>query len=237
MYNTDEQRHIALVGTSAGQVHEIYWKSDTVGVEGTDALPVDFGQGGIVAVSGHYAIDQQRYVVVVGTSAGQVHEIFWKSDTWGSRAPTRSPWTSVTAASSTPARSTTPTSDATWSWSPVGTDGYTKIFWKELTVGIEGHDELPLDFRGAGGIVAVSGYYDAARRRLVVVVGATDGKVHQVYWQTLTVGIEAHSVVAQFPAGSIRDVGGFVAQTDGVEHIVVALNTGAVFESWLLPSS
>ena len=111
-----------------------------------------------------------------------------------------------------------------------------EIFWKEFTVGIEGHDDLPLDF-GSGGIVAVSGCYDAARRRHVVVVGATDGKVHQVYWQALTVGIEAHSVVAQFPAGSIVDVSGFVSQSDGVEHVVVALNNGAVFESWLPPGA
>jgi hypothetical protein len=236
MYNTDEQRHIALVGTAGGEVHEIYWRADTVGVEGQDALPVPFDPGSIVAVSGHYAPDQQRYVVVVATTTGQVHEIFWKSDTVGIEGTDPLPVTfgaggivdACVFYNTDERRNIVVVAEAS--------GRLHEIFWKELTVGIEGHDRFPLDF-GSGGIAAVSGFYDPSRQRHVVVVGASDGKVHQVYWKALTVGIEAHSVVAQYAAGSIVSVAGFYSLADQVEHVVVGLNTGEVLESWLLPTA
>jgi hypothetical protein len=236
MYNTDEQRHVALVATTSGQVEEIFWRADTVGVEGQDALPVDFDPGSIVAVSGHYAPDQQRYVVVVATNDGQLREIFWKSTTVGIEGTDTLP-VSFGANGIVDACVFYNTDERRNVVVVAEANGRLhEIFWKELTVGIEGHDQFPLDF-GSGGIVAVSGFYDPFRQRHVVVAGAADGKVHQVYWKALTVGIEAHSVVAQYPSGSIVSVAGFYSQADQVEHVVAALNTGEVFESWLLPTA
>ena len=83
MYNSDQHRHVVLVGTKDGKVHDIWWKPETIGIEGHDVLPVAFSPNSIVAVSGLYNPDHQRYVVFVGTSGGKVHEIWWKEDTAG----------------------------------------------------------------------------------------------------------------------------------------------------------
>jgi hypothetical protein len=76
-YNIDDKRHIVIVGTTNGRVHEIFWKSGQVGIEGHGDLPVQFTPGSIVSVSGFYNIDDKRHIVIVGTTNGRVHEIFW----------------------------------------------------------------------------------------------------------------------------------------------------------------
>ena len=68
LYDNNQQRYVVLAGTTAGKVHEIYWKDDTVGIEGHDDLPVTFTPGSIVAVTALYDGDQHEYVVVVGTT-------------------------------------------------------------------------------------------------------------------------------------------------------------------------
>jgi hypothetical protein len=128
------------------------------------------------------AMQRLRHIVVVGTTAGRLHEIFWKWD----------------------------------------------------TVGVEGDDDFPVTFN-SGSIVAVSGFYDTDKQRHVVVVGTTDGKVHQIYWKSFTVGIEAHSTVEQFAASSIKSVAGFYSSTDHFEHIAVGLSNGAVHELYVRP--
>lgn len=41
---------------------------------------IQLGANSIVGVTGFYNIDDKRHIVVVGTTNGRVHEIFWKSD-------------------------------------------------------------------------------------------------------------------------------------------------------------
>jgi hypothetical protein len=164
-------------------VREIFWKADTVGIEGQDDLPVPFPSGSIVGVSALYDPDQQRYIVIVALSSGKLHEIFWKA----------------------------------------------------TTVGIEGHDELPVSF-GANSIAAISSFYDNTKQRYVVAVGTKDGKVQQVYWQAFTVGIQAQATVTQLAANSIRGIAGFYSASDHVEHIVVGLANGRVREFWVIPN-
>ena len=151
---------MVVVGTSAGKVHEIFWKATTVGVEGHDDLPVSFAPGSIAAVAAMYNPDQQRHVVVVGTRAGKLHEIFWKAGT---------------------------------------------VELKVMT--IAGSFD-------PGSIIAVSGFYDGNKQRYVVIVGTTDGKVHQIYWKDTTVGIEAHSLVTQFSAQSIVSLAAYYSASD-----------------------
>jgi hypothetical protein len=231
MYDIDEQRHIALIGTRSGTVHEIYWRADTVGVEGDDDLPVTFGSD-LVAVSGTYAPDQRRFVVIAATTAGQLHEVFWRASTVGLEGtdvlPVEFGVDGIVDAC------ILYDTDQRRNIVLVGTSAgrVHEIFWQELTVGVEGHDDIPLAF-GAGAIVAVSGFYDEGRQRIVALVGTNDGKVHQVYWRSSTVGIQAHSVLAQYPAGSVVDVAGFYSVTDQVAHAVVALTGGEVEELWL----
>ena len=83
LYDADQQRFVVVVGTSAGKVHEIFWKSTTVGVEGHDDLPVSFDSDSIVSVAAWYDTDNRRYHVVVATSLGTLREIWWRTDTQG----------------------------------------------------------------------------------------------------------------------------------------------------------
>jgi hypothetical protein len=234
IYNLDQQRHIVVVGTTAGNVHEIFWKPDTVGIEGHDDLPVNFATNSIVAVAGLYDTNQQRHLVVVGTNAGKLHEIFWKADTVGVEGHDDLP------VAFAPGSIVTVTalydSDQQRYVVMVGTTAGTlhEIYWKADTVGIEGHDDLPVAF-DSGSIVAVSGFYDSNRQRYVVAVGMADGTIRQVYWRASTVGIEASSVVAKFSPSSIVSLAAFYSVSDNVNHIVVALSNGQLQEFWVTP--
>jgi hypothetical protein len=148
LYNSDQQRHIVFVGKTDGKVQEIFWKPTTVGIEGHDDLPVTFSPGGIVSVSGLYNNSDQRHVVLVGTTAGKVHEIFWKAD----------------------------------------------------TVGVEGDDDLPVTF-DPGSIVGVTAFYNSDNERHVVVVATRAGTLHEIFWKSDTVGVEGHD---DLPSSSMR---------------------------------
>ena len=234
LYNRDQQRHVVLVGTTAGKVHEIFWKPETVGIEGHDDLPVNFGAHSIVSVAGLYDTNQQRHLVLVGTAAGRVHEIFWKADTVGIEGHDDLP-VSFTPGSIAAVAALYDQEQQRFIV-VVGTKAgkLHEIFWKADTAGVEGHDDLPVDF-GAGSIVSVSGFYDSDRKRYVIAVGTSDGTVHQVYWKTSTVGIEAHSIVAAFGPRSIVSVAAFYSESDKVNHIVVALASGQTQELWTTP--
>ncbi len=126
-FSNADQRDVIIVGTISGKIHEIFWKSDTVGIEGEDDLPVSFDRNSIVAVSGFYNSSDQRHVVIVGTSDGNVHQIFWKSS----------------------------------------------------TVGIEFHGIIT-NF-GANNIIKLAGFYSENDQVEHVIVGTTDGKIHELW--------------------------------------------------------
>ena len=233
IYNSDQQRHVVLVGTTAGKVHEIYWKPETVGIEGHDDLPVDFGSNSIVAVSGLYDPDEQRHLVIVGTTAGTVREIYWKADTVGIEGQDDLPVSF--ASGSIVGVASIYNSDQKRYVVVVGTDQgkLHEVFWKSNTVGVEGHDDLPVDF-GANSISAVAGFYDSNRKRYVIAVGTSDGTLYQVHWKDDTVGIEARSTIAKLQ-GPIVGVAGFYGASEDVNHIVVALANGELKEFWMTP--
>jgi len=65
-------------------VRRIFWKSDTVGIEGQDDLPsVSFNQNAIKGIAGFYNSSDQHHVVIVGTTDGKVYRITWKATTVG----------------------------------------------------------------------------------------------------------------------------------------------------------
>jgi hypothetical protein len=235
LYNSDQQRHLVIVGRTNGKVHEIFWKPDTVGIEGHDDLPVSFASGSIVAVSGLYDKHQQRHIVIVATKAGKVHEIFWKADTVGIEGhddlPVAFPAGSIVGVSAL----YDPDQQRYIVVVALSSGKLHEIFWKATTVGIEGHDELPVSF-GANSIVAISSFYDNTKQRYVVAVGTKDGKVQQVYWQAFTVGIEAQATVTQLAANSVKGIAGFYSASDHVEHIVVGQTNGRVLEFWVIPN-
>jgi len=235
LYNSDQGRHIVIVGKTNGKVHEIFWKPDTVGIEGHDDLPVPFGPGTIRAVSGLYDKDQQRHIVIVATTAGRVHEIFWKADTVGVEGHDDLPVGFTPGTIVGVSALYDPDQQRYIIVVATSAGKLHEIFWKATTVGIEGHDDLPVNF-GSNSIVAVSSFYDNNKQRYVVVVGTKDGKVQQVYWKSFTVGIEAQVMVTQLPANSIRSIAGFYSAIDQIEHIIVGLSNGRVREFWVKPN-
>ncbi len=234
LYNSDQQRHVVVVGTAAGKIHEIFWKSDTAGIEGHDDLPVNFAPGSIVAVSGLYDADQQRHIVVVGTRAGKVHEIFWKADTAGIEGHDDLPV--QFEAGSIVSVAAFYNSDQRRYVVIVATKHGTlhEIFWKTDTVGVEGHDDLPVSFE-PGSLVSIAGFYDPIDQRHVVIAGTKDGSVHQLYWKAYTVGIETHSIITRITGASLVGLAAFRSDADGIEHIVAALSDGTLRELWTAP--
>ena len=233
-YNSDDQRHVVVVGTTGGKIHEIFWKSDTVGIEGQDDLPsVSFNQNTIAAVSGFYNSDDQRHVVVVGTTGGKIHEIFWKSDTVGIEGQDDLPSVSFNQ-NTIAAVSGFYNSDDHRHVVVVGTTGgkIHEIFWKSDTVGIEGQDDLPSVSFNQNAIKGIAGFYNSSDQHHVVIVGTTDGKVYRITWKATTVGIENQSLIAQFDANSIVGVGGFYSEHDRFEHVIVGTNDGKLYELW-----
>ena len=235
LYNSDQQRHLVIVGKTNGKVHEIFWKPDTVGIEGHDDLPVSFAPGSIVGVSALYDNHQQRHIVIVATKAGKVREIFWKADTVGIEGQDDLPVAFAGGAIVGVSALYDPDQQRYIVIVALSSGKLHEIFWKATTVGIEGHDELPVSF-GSNSIAAVSAFYDNNKQRYVVAVGTKDGKVQQVYWKSFTVGIEAQATVTQLPGNSIRSIAAFYSSSDHVEHIVVGLANGRVREFWVIPN-
>lgn len=66
-YAADEQRHMTMIGATQGIITELWSIPGQTNVEGNDYLPVTFDFGTIVSDSGHFSLDSQHHVVVVGT--------------------------------------------------------------------------------------------------------------------------------------------------------------------------
>ena len=231
-FSNSDQRHIVIVGTASGKIHEIFWKPGQVGIEGEDDLPVSFSPGSIVSVAAFYNSNDQRHIVIVGTTGGKIHEIFWKSDTVGVEGHddlpvSFSPGSIVSVAAFY-------NSNDQRHIVIVGTTGgkIHEIFWKSDTVGIEGEDDLPVSF-SAGTIKSVAAFYNSNDQRHIVIVGTTDGKIHEIFWKSDTVGIEIHGTIAQFNANSIVRVAGFYSESDDIEHAIVCTTDGKVHELWV----
>ena len=74
-FATGDQRHLVLIGTDNGSVHEVFWKAAQVGIEGEDDLPVPFDPGTIADVASMYNTDEQRHIALVGTSGGPPRDL------------------------------------------------------------------------------------------------------------------------------------------------------------------
>jgi len=237
LYNSDEQRHLVVVGKKNGKIEEIFWKSDTVGIEGHDELPATFGPNGIVAVSAMYDPHQRRHLVIVATKFGAVHELFWRSDSVGLEGVDQLPVT-FTPGSIVGVASIYNSDERRYvvvvATSGGGSGGLHEIFWKADTVGIEGHDALRLNLASKP-IVSVAGLYDSNRQRHVFAFGTANGQVHQVYWKAATVGIEAHGIVGEFGADQIASVGALYSPVDQIDHIIVGLKSRQIVELFVKP--
>jgi hypothetical protein len=240
-YSNGDQRDIMIVSSSDGTIHDVFWKSGQQGIEGEEVVPVNFGQNDIAATSGFLNTDAHRHVVIVATNQGKIHEIFWKELTVGIEGHdvfpvSFDPGTIEGVAGFYNSDTKRHIVIVATNTRIVGTPPFGvivgklhEIFWKADTVGIEGHDDVPVSFV-ADAIKGVAAFYDANARRHVVIVGTSDGNVYQIYWKADTVGIEVSSVIARFDSNSIVGVGGFYSDNDQFEHAIVGTTDGKVFE-------
>jgi len=234
-FSSGDQRDLVIVGTSVGKIHEVFWKVGQIGIEGEDDVPVTFAPATIVSVGTIYNSDQQRHVVLVGTAAGMVREIFWKSDTVGIEGQDDLPVTFE--ANSIVGVAGMYDSNQQRHIAIVGTSAgkVHEIFWKADTVGVEGHDDLPVEF-SPGSIVGVTALYDSDQQRYVVVVGTSAGTLHEIFWKTDTVGIEGHDdLPATFDLGSIIAVSGCYDSIRKRYIIAVGLADGTVRQLYWKP--
>jgi hypothetical protein len=168
-----------MVGTTAGRVHDIYWKADTVGIEGHEDLPVSFTPGSIVAVTAFYDSDQQRYVVVVGTNNGKLHEIFWKADTVGIEGHDELP-VDFGSGSIVAVSGFYDNNRKRFVVAVGTTDGTVhQVYWKALTVGIEAHSTVAKF--NSNSIVSLAGFYSVSDNVNHIVVALIDGSL-QEFW-------------------------------------------------------
>jgi hypothetical protein len=236
-FSSADQRHLVIVGTTTGKIHEVFWKSAQIGIEGEDDVPVMFAAGTIVSAGTIYNSDQQRHVVLVGTAAGKVREIFWKSDTVGIEGQDDLPV--AFAANSIVGVAGLYDSTQQRHIAIVGTSAgkVHEIFWKADTVGVEGHDDLPVAF-SPGSIVGVAALYDSDQQRYVVVVATSAGRLHEIHWKADTVGIEGHDdLPTALDPGSIVAISGCYDSNRKRYIIAVGLADGTVRQVYWKPST
>jgi hypothetical protein len=234
-FSSGDQRHLVVVGTSTGKIHEVFWKPAQIGTEGEDDLPVAFTTGTIVSVGTIYNSDQQRHIVLVGTTAGKVREIFWKSDTVGIEGqddlPVPFPQNSIVGVAGL--------YDSTQQQHLVivatSAGKVHEIFWKADSVGVEGHDDLPVAF-SPGSIVGVTAIYDTDQQRYLVVVATSAGRLHEIFWKADTVGIEGHDdLPTVFDPGSIVAVSSCYDASRKRYIVAVALADGTLRQVYWKP--
>ena len=83
-----------------------------------------------------------------------------------------------------------------------------------------------LDQFGANSIVGVGGYFDPVGQQHVVIVGTTDGKLYDLWWQ----GPNPATRELLYQFGANRGVGGYYAVTDKNQHAIVGTADGKVNE-------
>jgi hypothetical protein len=229
-FSSGDQRHLVVVGTAEGKIHEVYWHPAQIGIEGEDDLPVSFNPSTVASVGSIYNVDQGRHIVLVGTTAGKVHEIYWKPETVGIEGDDDLPVSF--AADSIVGVSGLYDPNEKRHIVFVGTTAGTvrEIYWKADTVGIEGQDDLPVSFT-SGSIVGVTGFYNSDQERYVVVVATNQGKLHEIFWKSTTVGVEGHDdLPTYFQPGSIVAVSGFYDPNRKRYVVAVGTNDGAVHQ-------
>ena len=85
-----------------------------------------------------------------------------------------------------------------------------------------------------GGVVGIAGYYAENDQYQHVIVGTTDGKVHEIYWKIGQQGIEGQYILTQFNANSIVGIAGYYAENDTGQHVIVGTKDGNVYDFSLI---
>jgi hypothetical protein len=221
-FSTSDQRHLVVVGTQQGGIHEIFWKPAQAGIEGEDNLPVSLGNNNIAAVGSMYNSDQQRHLVVVGKKTGKVEEIFWKPNTVGIEGHDELPVGFGPNRIAAVAGLYDNNQQRHLVFVATTFGKVHEIFWKADTAGIEGDDDLPVNFT-PNTISGLAALYNSDDQRYVVVVGTRAGALHEIFWKADTAGVEGHDDLP-VTVGSIVAVSGFydIAKK---RHVVVAATT------------
>lgn len=229
-FSEDDFRNNVIVGTSDGNVHYMFWKGHDSFVT-NERLPLSFDPGTIVSVSGYYSTDGQFQMVMVATTHGKVHEIFFKS-------------TQTQNGISIEGHDDLP--GINFSEPIVGVSGHFslvdarhlvvvgtqqrihEIFWRTGQDGIEGHDDVPVDF-GTASIHSISSHYNPHDGRENVIVGKilnNQSAIDWIFWQPSTVGVEDFFTLPINFASLIEPVVSSFYSVDDQRHHVVFVDRG-----------
>ena len=196
-----------------------------------DDLPVQFSAGTIVAVAGYFSTDDQYQHVIIATTNGKLREIYWKSG--GAGAGQDDLPVQFSAGTIVAVAGYFRTDDQYQHVIVATTNGKLReIYWKSGGAGA-GQDDLPVQF-SAGTIVAVAGYFRTDDLRNHVIVGTSDGKVHDIWWKSGQLGIEGEYVLTEFGAGTIVAVAAYHAENEKRHHVIVGVKDGNMYDFSLI---
>jgi Matrixin/Putative peptidoglycan binding domain len=220
--NTDQNQHV-IVGTTDGNVHELYW-GPPVGQVGHSILR-QFGANSIVGVGGFYGgdIDQNQHAIVA-TTDGNVHELYWGPPVGQVEHGVLTQFGAIAGVGGFYGGDIDQNQHAI-----VATrDDVHEIYW-----GPTGQGQDLLSQFGANSVVGVAGFYGGnTDNHQHVIVSTAGGRVYELYWQGPNPA--SRSVLKGLGAGS---VGGFYGGNfDNHQHAIVATTDGNVHELyWPLP--
>jgi photosystem II stability/assembly factor-like uncharacterized protein len=216
----DQHLH-AVVGTSNGKVHEIYWIRDE---EPGQGVIFQFLFGSIVDLAAYYGgeIDQNQHVIV-GTTDGKIHELNWQ----GPDPPSHDVLTQFAAGSIVAIAAFYGGGIDQHQHVIVGTkDGNVhELFWQ----GPDPATVRVLSGFGAGNIVDIAGYYNPADQNQHAIVATKDGNMHELFWQTG--GQPGEGILTQFLTNNVG-VTAYYNPTDQFERLIVGAKNGKVYEEY-----
>jgi hypothetical protein len=219
-YTPDRFRH-AMVATSSGKLHEIFYRPD---VGKGIAYLACFDS--INRIDGFFASDSKHQIEIVATSDGDVHEIFFRpNDIHYTNQPlgTFAGIVDITAFQAL--------DDNSRIVVVATSDGNIQEIFYHPSIGI--HLTRP-SLAQFGGIVAIAGFFAEDDESRIVIVATNDGNVHEIFYRP-SFGVHvSQPPLVNLPG--IVDIGAFYAEDDKSRIVIVATSDGNVREIFYNPS-
>jgi photosystem II stability/assembly factor-like uncharacterized protein len=185
----------------------------------------------IVAIAGYYADIDQRNHVIVATSDRNIHHLSW--------APVGTVHQEVlTQLGNNIVKLAGFYSDIDEHNHVIVGDQFDvvhELFW-ELGPVEQGELANFLDPIGNRVIVALAGFYSDIDEHNHVIVGTSDGKVHELFWTPGGGGPVRQGEIGDF-SSTIVAIAGYYADIDEHNHVIVGTRDGTVYELFWTPGA
>jgi hypothetical protein len=227
-YSPVDRRNNVIVATTDGKVHYLFWEPHSSAK--ITELPVTFGSDAIISVSGHYSADDQRHMAIVGTRNGKIHEIF-SHDPQNIEGHNDLPGINFSEIVAVSGHFSVDDPFFQGHGVIVGTKKpiLHEIFWRSGQVGIDGHNDLPVNITRS--ITSVSSHYSTNDQRTNVIVGKREDAgpaIDWIFWKSSTVGVESHFRVPIFiPSFFVPFVSSYYSADDQRHHIIYFNDRGS----------